>query len=142
MIRRPPRSTLFPYTTLFRSQAFDVYSPKILAAIMGLEDILTSRCIAIPMRRTDKQMPCFPPDFDGADFRHQLYVLALTHFQQVYSNYFERPELHTLHNRSGELWSPLVALAACFEQAGVTGLLSAISDAASWDEQMSEGKAL
>src|SRR2546427_4552817 len=24
MIRRPPRSTLFPYTTLFRSQGFDV----------------------------------------------------------------------------------------------------------------------
>src|SRR5205809_2734368 len=23
MIRRPPRSTLFPYTTLFRSQAYD-----------------------------------------------------------------------------------------------------------------------
>src|SRR3712207_8474387 len=23
MIRRPPRSTLFPYTTLFRSRAFD-----------------------------------------------------------------------------------------------------------------------
>src|SRR3712207_7232641 len=26
MIRRPPRSTLFPYTTLFRSQGFQ-YSP-------------------------------------------------------------------------------------------------------------------
>src|SRR5689334_24650271 len=26
MIRRPPRSTLFPYTTLFRSFAFDVQS--------------------------------------------------------------------------------------------------------------------
>src|SRR5256712_5269090 len=24
MIRRPPRSTLFPYTTLFRSQAFEI----------------------------------------------------------------------------------------------------------------------
>src|SRR2546422_3403875 len=24
MIRRPPRSTLFPYTTLFRSRVFDV----------------------------------------------------------------------------------------------------------------------
>jgi hypothetical protein len=35
-----------------KPQAFDVYSPKILAAIMGLEDILASRCIAIPMRRT------------------------------------------------------------------------------------------
>jgi len=61
----------------------------------------------------------------------------------VYANYFERPELHKLHNRSGELWSPLVALAAFFEEVGgVSGLLSAISDAASWDEQMSEGKAL
>jgi hypothetical protein len=126
-----------------KPQAFDVYSPKILAAIMGLEDILASRCIAIPMRRTDKKMPCFPPDFDGASIRHQLYTLALTHFGKVYANYFERPELHKLHNRSGELWSPLVALAAFFEEiGGVSGLLSAISDAASWDEEMSEGKAL
>jgi hypothetical protein len=126
-----------------KPQAFDVYSPKILAAIQGLEDILASRCIAIPMRRTDRKMPCFPPDFDGAAIRHQLYTLALTHFGKVYANYFERPELHKLHNRSGELWSPLVALAAFFEEVGgVSGLLSAISDAASWDEQMSEGKAL
>ncbi len=126
-----------------KPQAFDVYSPKILAAIQGLEDILASRCIAIPMRRTDKQMPCFPPDFDGAPLRHQLYTLALTHFGTVYRNYFERPELHKLHNRSGELWSPLVALAAFFEELGeVHGLLSAISDAANWDEQVSDGKAL
>src|SRR2546430_13490374 len=26
MIRRPPRSTLFPYTTLFRSRAFALYA--------------------------------------------------------------------------------------------------------------------
>src|SRR3712207_7317288 len=32
MIRRPPRSTLFPYTTLFRSRA--------LAAARGLEPVL------------------------------------------------------------------------------------------------------
>jgi hypothetical protein len=126
-----------------KPQAFDVYSPKILAAIMGLEDILASRCIAIPMRRTTRKMPSFPPDFDGALLRHQLYILALTHFQVVYRNYFERPELHKLHNRSGELWSPLVALAALFEdQGGVVGLLDAISNAAEWDEQISEGKSL
>jgi hypothetical protein len=126
-----------------KPQAFDVYSPKILAAIMGLEDILASRCIAIPMRRTTQKMPSFPPDFDGAPLRHQLYTLALTHFQVVYRNYFERPELHKLHNRSGELWSPLVALAAFFEeQGGVVGLLDAISNAAEWDEQISEGKSL
>ena len=127
----------------FKPQAFDVYSPKILAAIMGLEDILASRCIAIPMRRTNKKMPSFPPDFDGAAIRHQLYTLALTHFQAVYRNYFERRELHKLHNRSGELWSPLVALAAFFEEQGsATGLLDAISNAAEWDEQISEGKSL
>ncbi|MFW5709593.1 MAG: hypothetical protein ACOCX5_05170, partial [Chloroflexota bacterium] len=126
-----------------KPQAFDVYSPKILAAIMGLEDILASRCIAIPMRRTDKRMPAFPPDFDGAVIRHQLYTLALTHFKAIQRNYFHRPALHKLHNRSGELWSPLVALAAFFEGVGqVAGLLDAISEAAEWDEQLSEGKAL
>lgn len=126
-----------------KPQAFDVYSPKILAAIAGLEDILASRCIAIPMRRTDKKMPCFPPDFDGAAIRHQLYTLALTVFPHLYTNYFERPSLHTLHNRSSELWSPLVALAAFFEEQGqVSGLLQAIALAAETDEQISQGKAL
>ena len=66
-----------------KPQAFDVYSPKILAAIMGLEDVLASRCIAIPMRRTNKKMPSFPSNFDGGAIRHQLYTLALTHFQAV-----------------------------------------------------------
>ena len=126
-----------------KPQAFDVYSPKILAAIMGLEDVLASRCIAIPMRRADQQMPAFPPDFDGAPVRHALYTLLLTHFRSVHRNYFSRPELHRLHNRSGELWSPLVALAAFFEEVGqVAGLLDAISEAAEWDAQLSEGKAL
>lgn len=126
-----------------KPQAFDVYSPKILAAIAGLEDILASRCIAIPMRRTDKQMPTFPPDFDGASIRHSLYVVALTHFQPIYHNYFERPELHLLHNRSGELWSPLIALAAFFDEVGhVQGLLETITSAATTDQELSEGKAL
>lgn len=126
-----------------KPQAFDVYSPKILAAIAGLEDILASRCIAIPMRRTDKKMPSFPPDFDGAAIRHQLYTLALTAFPHLYTNYFERSALHTLHNRSSELWSPLVSLAAFFEEQGqVIGLLQAIASAAETDEQISQGKAL
>ncbi len=126
-----------------KPQAFDVYSPKILAAIMGLEDVLASRCIAIPMRRSTRQMPAIPPNFDGSAIRHQLYTLMLTYFSEIYVNYFERPELHTLHNRSGELWSPLVALAAFFEEkGGITGLLDAISNAAEWEEQTNEGRSL
>jgi hypothetical protein len=80
---------------------------------------------------------------DGAALRHQLYVLALTHFSRVHHNYVARPELHTLCNRSGELWSPLVALAAFLEEQGdVAGLLDAIAEAAAWDDQVSRGKAL
>src|SRR5256885_11918823 len=33
MIRRPPRSTLFPYTTLFRSHARAVYEQGVAAAL-------------------------------------------------------------------------------------------------------------
>src|SRR3712207_7678816 len=36
MIRRPPRSTLFPYTTLFRSIAFDA-DPKFFACLVRFE---------------------------------------------------------------------------------------------------------
>src|SRR5438552_14939113 len=35
MIRRPPRSTLFPYTTLFRSVATSNYSPWALAQALA-----------------------------------------------------------------------------------------------------------
>src|SRR2546429_2900279 len=33
MIRRPPRSTLFPYTTLFRSFSQDEPSPYVMASL-------------------------------------------------------------------------------------------------------------
>src|SRR3712207_8460176 len=35
MIRRPPRSTLFPYTTLFRSQMLAIDPPRDPAATLG-----------------------------------------------------------------------------------------------------------
>src|SRR5256885_5478837 len=34
MIRRPPRSTLFPYTTLFRSEAGEIRGQDALSALM------------------------------------------------------------------------------------------------------------
>src|SRR2546430_12896062 len=36
MIRRPPRSTLFPYTTLFRSVRRASLGPRIVQATLGL----------------------------------------------------------------------------------------------------------
>src|SRR2546425_5624457 len=40
MIRRPPRSTLFPYTTLFRSQIFLVIELHLGAGILPEEDLV------------------------------------------------------------------------------------------------------
>src|SRR2546422_4640490 len=48
MIRRPPRSTLFPYTTLFRSGAF--CSPRRLLPPAGREIILTPQASGLPRR--------------------------------------------------------------------------------------------
>src|SRR3989442_7851540 len=42
MIRRPPRSTLFPYTTLFRSNNFN---QQLTAYIPGLEAIQTVEAV-------------------------------------------------------------------------------------------------
>src|SRR2546422_2813833 len=36
MIRRPPRSTLFPYTTLFRSSGFAVAERRITVSTVGI----------------------------------------------------------------------------------------------------------
>src|SRR5256885_10621693 len=47
MIRRPPRSTLFPYTTLFRSQHVILVrpetSPEDVAGMYASEGIVTAR---------------------------------------------------------------------------------------------------
>src|SRR5258708_18086826 len=43
MIRRPPRSTLFPYTTLFRSRGVGDNKGQHFAQLMALETLLACR---------------------------------------------------------------------------------------------------
>src|SRR3712207_8965016 len=45
MIRRPPRSTLFPYTTLFRS---DVEDLALLARVVHLDDVRVLDRVGVP----------------------------------------------------------------------------------------------
>src|SRR3712207_7510232 len=40
MIRRPPRSTLFPYTTLFRSNTYRLEPFDVVAAVAGIQAAL------------------------------------------------------------------------------------------------------
>src|SRR3712207_8433677 len=58
MIRRPPRSTLFPYTTLFRSRTSVVPSPPLLLPKSGLSRGTDARILhrAISPQRPDKKL--------------------------------------------------------------------------------------
>src|SRR2546429_9739051 len=49
MIRRPPRSTLFPYTTLFRSEV--VVGRVIVRLAHAVRDEIDPRPVAAPLRR-------------------------------------------------------------------------------------------
>src|SRR5256885_10401467 len=60
MIRRPPRSTLFPYTTLFRSQFVDEHKPWELAKQAGADKRLAEVCSTARSEEhtSELQSPC------------------------------------------------------------------------------------
>src|SRR2546430_4511161 len=61
MIRRPPRSTLFPYTTLFRSELLSI-TPEVTLHGAGLVEpfskpaLPSNCCVAPPLLETVKAM--------------------------------------------------------------------------------------
>src|SRR3712207_7781247 len=59
MIRRPPRSTLFPYTTLFRS--FQRTYDAILAAPVDVEELVTAEVAWLGVRAG--VYGCAPPEW-------------------------------------------------------------------------------
>src|SRR3712207_6971769 len=66
MIRRPPRSTLFPYTTLFRSVALKaIIEPTGFAALRVLREILDARSCRPPIAEAARD----PFDLAGRGFR-------------------------------------------------------------------------
>src|SRR2546426_7241083 len=50
MIRRPPRSTLFPYTTLFRSCVPALYAVMARAGYFPESDLITLRKLGSPLQ--------------------------------------------------------------------------------------------
>src|SRR3989442_14464878 len=81
MIRRPPRSTLFPYTTLFRSQLRPMPSSEGLHASLGLALAYLGRK-AEAIREGERSVAIMPITRDasaGAYVQHQLariYIIA------------------------------------------------------------------
>src|SRR2546422_11020553 len=62
MIRRPPRSTLFPYTTLFRSRFRDRFVQRVGHAVVGKEFLHRG----MELEALDTEVPDQPPRFAHA----------------------------------------------------------------------------
>ena len=129
----------------FRVREFEVYAPKILASIRGLEDVLESRCILVTMLRTTTSKGNLTISEQGEDWaavRHELYSLALTHHQPLRDIYEKDVSLRFLTNRDNELWLPLLSLAKLLEEQGVAGLLDRVKAYALASTRRSEGSTL
>src|SRR5687767_15266968 len=82
MIRRPPRSTLFPYTTLFRSQVRRVIRDEELLAVMG----------AGGRFQVDWEAPGAEAILEGRLFETDMFYDALNRLTRVL---YPRSEEHT-----------------------------------------------
>src|SRR5258705_2804573 len=77
MIRRPPRSTLFPYTTLFRSRVVHHVRPPLRERVVGVDD------------RGE------PADHDAVLDRDRLCGVVISPFTTIVDSDHTRSEEHT-----------------------------------------------
>jgi len=119
-------------------EAFEVYGPKALANIQGLEDVLGDRCIVTIMKRgkdhkvTDREVNTQSEHW--SELKHRLHILFLLYWREIleiYEKINELGELSELVNflevtvkddrikyltaRELELWKPLFAIAKFFD---------------------------
>lgn len=103
----------------FEIEAFEVYSPKAIANISGLDDVLEDRAITITMVRTTNPTKGNIAVTDSAEdwnyLRSLLYCFALENSKNISEVYNEDPEVNALLNRQNELWRPLLTIAKVIE---------------------------
>ena len=130
-------------------ESFDVYSPKIIAGIKGLEDVLESRCIMFPMLKTyDREKANRDVSESGEDWeylRHLLYSFALTFAGDIRDIYLNDPgtrNIRAVYGREGELWRPLLSIAKSLDNNGCDGLFGWLREVASEKSQNSRSEGL
>src|SRR3989442_8358454 len=96
MIRRPPRSTLFPYTTLFRSVGADAVE----AGARGEQQLVEGPVVVLPHARGVGQLP--PRRRDPDRFVALLEVVR----QLAVRHQVERADLHLNPRASAATGSP------------------------------------
>lgn len=110
--RRTPEGNFVP-------QSFEVYGPKMLANIEGLEDVLGSRCVTIIMKRglnseiTNKEIDISDPLWQQV--RDLFYPFLMKNWRDIRRIYSELQNDTSLLNRNWELWKPIFVLAKFFD---------------------------
>jgi hypothetical protein len=113
LVYRTHKDTLKP-------EPFEVYSPKVIANIKGIEDILEDRCIILIMKRgKDKTILNNEPQSSlqvWQNIRDMLYIFYLSYFHEV-SELSEQVNLvgELLSERNFELWKPILTMAKFFD---------------------------
>ena len=105
-----------------KPEPFEVYSPKALANIRGLEDVLEDRCISVILKRgknldiVNREIPLESEVWQ--QIRDMLYIFYLTRFNE-FTEHTELSHLvdrHGLKQRELELWKPILTLAYFFDK--------------------------
>jgi hypothetical protein len=103
----------------YRPTGFEVYGPKMLANIEGMEQVLASRCITIRMQRgsdTDVLNSEVPiDDTIWQQIRDDLYVFMMKNWKEVRQVYTKIQNNAELTGRDWELWKPIWSLAQFFD---------------------------
>src|SRR2546423_14284009 len=73
MIRHPPRSTLFPYTTLFRSRDGEVVLERLVRLLQRVPELVALEDVVLPPRLARRG----PVGIDGAAHRPDAALLPL-----------------------------------------------------------------
>jgi hypothetical protein len=114
VVYRTHKDTLKP-------EPFEVYSPKALANIRGIEDVLEDRCIPIIMKRgknpkiVNNEVPLDSPVWQ--QIRDMLYIFYLSHFNELGElNVYSELYGEALKQRELELWHPILTLARFFDR--------------------------
>jgi len=119
----------------FQPQPFEVYSPKALANIRGLEDVIEDRCKPTILRRSRSakimNLEVSEHNNEFSELRSSLYLLYLVHWREIkgiydgisgFSEHSESmniekiPDLELLVGRELELWKGIIALAVFFDK--------------------------
>src|SRR5688572_31284940 len=82
MIRRPPRSTLFPYTTLFRSAASSPAPARVIAAV-PLSDRRRSNAVSVEPPRA--RAAAYRPSADESETMGKRLLRSEEHTSELQS---------------------------------------------------------